>query len=164
MQIYKFGNCYLNTTARRVVKNGKYLELTPKTFDVLQVLVENFGEIVTKNEFLGKVWNGSFVEEGNLAVHISKLRRLLDETKNAPFIETAHSSGYRFISPVKSVSEAKWKKHLPNKNHKHETKISRKKAQESQKSEETQIFFMNFVSFCGEKNLKILCQTKVQCS
>ena len=124
MQIYKFGKCYLNTAERRVVKNGKYLELTPKTFDVLQLLVENYGAIVTKDEILGKVWNGSFVEEGNLAVHISKLRRLLGETKNAGFIETAHGNGYRFISLVNSVSEDKWKKHLPNKNHKQETKNS----------------------------------------
>jgi len=115
MQIYKFGNCYLNTTERRVVKNGNYLGLTPKTFDVLQLLVENCGEIVTKDELLGKVWNGSFVEEGNLAVHISKLRRLLDETKNEPFIETAQGSGYRFISPAKLVSEDEWKNHLPDK-------------------------------------------------
>lgn len=162
MQIYKFGKCYLNTTARRVVKNGKYLELTPKTFDVLQLLVENFGEIVTKDEFLGKVWNGSFVEEGNLAVHISKLRRLLDETKNAPFIETAHGSGYRFISPVRSVSEDKWKNHLPNKNHTRETKNNHKKAQNSQKLKETQIVFVNSVPFCGKNNLKIFYQTKVK--
>ena len=159
MQIYKFGNCYLNTAERRVVKNGNYLELTPKTFDVLQLLVEHFGTIVTEDEFLGKVWNGSFVEEGNLAVHISKLRRLLGETKNAAFIETAHGNGYRFISPVKSVSEDNWKKHLPNKNHKQETKNS---CENAQKLKETQIFFMNSVSFCGENNLKISYQTKVK--
>ena len=162
MKVYKFGNCYLNTTERRVIKNGKFLKLTPKTFDVLQLLVENFGEIVTKDEILGKVWNGSFVEEGNLAVQVSKLRRLFGERKNEHFIETVQGSGYRFVSSVKAVSNGKWEKHLPNKNHTRETKNNHKKAQKSQKLKETQIFFMNSVPFCGENNLKISYQTKVK--
>ena len=119
MKVYKFENCYLNTTERRVIKNGKYIELTTKTFDVLQMLVENCGEIVTKDEILGKVWGGSFVEEGNLAVHISKLRRLLDANKTEPFIETMQGSGYRFVSSVKAVNDDEWQKHLPAESHLH---------------------------------------------
>lgn len=117
MQIYKLRTCYLNITERRVIKNKNYLELTPKTFDVLQLLVEQRGEIVTKDEILNKVWNGSFVEEGNLPVHISKLRRLLDETKNEPFIETVQGSGYRFIAPVHTIDEDEWEKNLPDQSH-----------------------------------------------
>jgi TolB-like protein/Flp pilus assembly protein TadD len=82
---------------------------------VLQLLVEKSGEIVSKDEILEKVWSGSFVEEGNLPVHISKLRRLLDENRNEPFIETVQGSGYRFISPVQAASEDEWKKNLPEK-------------------------------------------------
>ena len=104
MKIYRFRNCCLNPAERRVLKDGKYLELTTKTFDVLQLLIENGGEVVTKDEILGKVWIGSFVEEGNLAVHISKLRRLLDESKNQPFIQTVQGSGYRFVVPVHEIS------------------------------------------------------------
>lgn len=113
MKIYRFSNCYLNLTERRILKNGKFLELTPKTFDVIRLLVEKCGEVVTKDEILGEVWNGSFVEEGNLAVHISKLRRLLDSSKTEPFIETVQGSGYRFVSSVKAVSDEEWRKHLP---------------------------------------------------
>jgi len=108
MKIYRIRNCYLNQAERRVIRDGKYLELTPKTFDVLQLLIENCGEIVTKDEILGKVWNGSFVEEGNLAVHISKLRRTLEETPNQPFIETVQGSGYRFVAPVHEASQSDW--------------------------------------------------------
>jgi TolB-like protein/Flp pilus assembly protein TadD len=108
MKIYKFRDWYLNPAERLVLKDGKYLDLTTKTFDVLQLLIENFGEIVTKDEILGKVWNGSFVEEGNLAVHISKLRRQLDESKNQPFIETVQGSGYRFVAPVQEVAGSEW--------------------------------------------------------
>lgn len=117
MPIYKFRNCCLNPAERRVVKDKKYLELTPKTFDVLQLLVERRGEIVSKDEILEKVWNGSFVEEGNLPVHVSKLRRMLDETRSEPFIETVQGSGYRFISPVQALGEDEWQKHLPEKSH-----------------------------------------------
>lgn len=108
MKINKFRSCYLNPAERRVIKDGKYLELTTKTFDVLQLLIENAGEIVTKDEILGKVWSGDFVEEGNLAVHISKLRRLLGETKNQPFIETVQGSGYRFVAPVQEANQSDW--------------------------------------------------------
>ncbi|HLM02717.1 MAG TPA: winged helix-turn-helix domain-containing protein, partial [Pyrinomonadaceae bacterium] len=117
MPIYKFRNCCLNPAERRVVKDKKYLELTPKTFDVLQLLVERRGEVVGKDEILEKVWHGSFVEEGNLPVHVSKLRRMLDETRNEPFIETVQGSGYRFISPVQTLGEEEWLKHLPEKSH-----------------------------------------------
>src|SRR5215213_979106 len=110
MKIYRFRNCYLNPAERRVLRDGKYLELTTKTFDVLQLLIENCGEIVTKDKILGKVLNGNFVEEGNLAVHISKLRRLLGETQNQPFIETVQGSGYRFLAPVQEVSQSDWEK------------------------------------------------------
>lgn len=99
-KFYRFRNCYLNCEERRVLKDGEYLELTPKTFDVLQLLVEKRGEIVTKDEILGKVWNGSLIEEGNLAVHVSKLRRLLGETKTERFIETVPGIGYRFVAPI----------------------------------------------------------------
>lgn len=112
MKIYKFRNCFLNTLERRVIRDGKYIDLTPKTFDVLQLLVERSGEIVSKDEMLGKVWDGSFVEEGNLPVHITKLRRLLDEADARRFIETVQGTGYRFIAPMESVSSEAWRKQL----------------------------------------------------
>ena len=117
MKIYKFRNCWLNPAERQVLKDGKYLDLNTKTFDVLQLLIEEHGAIVTKDEILEKVWNGSFVEEGNLAVHISKLRHFLDETKNQPFIETVQGSGYRFVAPVHKASQDDWEKFQFNINH-----------------------------------------------
>lgn len=103
MKVYKFRDCFLNTLERQVVKNGVVLDLTPKAFDVLQVLVESGGEIVTKDELLGKVWNGNFVEEGNLAVHISRLRDQLGHTKNERYIETVSGTGYRFVALPEEV-------------------------------------------------------------
>lgn len=120
MQVYKFGNCYLHTTERRVVKNKKYLEINAKTFDVLQFLIENRGAVVTKDEILEKVWNGSFVEEGNLAVHISKLRGLLQADQSEPFIETAQGIGYRFVAPVAAVGSNEWRRILSDQSRRNE--------------------------------------------
>src|SRR5688500_14206863 len=99
MQVYKFRNCLLNTVERAVIRERQYLELTTRTFDLLQFLIENAGNIVTKDEILGHVWNGNFVEESNLPVHVSKLRKLLGESKAERYIETVQGVGYRFITP-----------------------------------------------------------------
>lgn len=113
MKIYGFRDFYLNCSERRVVRYGKYLKLTPRTFDVLQFLVVRHGEIVTKDEILGSVWDGSCVEEGNLPVHISKLRRLLGESDSERFIETVSGVGYRFTAPVKLTIGDEWLEVLP---------------------------------------------------
>ena len=112
MQIYKFRNCFLNTTERRVIKDGEHLDLTPRDIDVLLLLIESSGEIVTKDEMLGKVWNGSFVEEGNLPVHISRLRRSLRAGSTEHYIETVQGTGYRFVAPVETVTTEEWSQHI----------------------------------------------------
>src|SRR5688572_13721153 len=108
MQIYRFRNCLLNTAERSVIKDSQLVQLTPRTFDVLQFLIENVGKVITKDEILGHVWSGSFVEENNLPVHISKLRRSLGESPPSRFIETVQGVGYRFIAPVHMSDEAEW--------------------------------------------------------
>lgn len=108
MSVYKFRNCLLNTVERLVIKDNQCVELTTKTFDVLLFLIENAGNIVSKDEILGTVWNGDFVEESNLPVHISKLRRSLEETRERRFIETIQGVGYRFIAPVRHLPDKEW--------------------------------------------------------
>ncbi|HEV7646042.1 MAG TPA: winged helix-turn-helix domain-containing protein [Pyrinomonadaceae bacterium] len=125
MPIYKFRNCYLNTVERQAVMDGKYLKLTPKTLDLLQLLIEKRGDVVSKDEILEKVWHGSFVEEGNLPVHVSTLRRSFGESRIRTFIETVPGVGYRFISPVALAREKEWEKQLIQQNrltHKTESK------------------------------------------
>ncbi len=103
MSIYKFRNCILHSTQRYVRRDDEYLSLTPKAFDVLLMLVERAGEVVSRDEILGKVWGGAVVEEGNLSVHISKLRRVLGDRSGERFIETVSGSGYRFIPSVELI-------------------------------------------------------------
>lgn len=96
-QIYEFRNFRLEKKESRLLRDGEPVPLTPKTFDVLVALVERHGQLVTKDELMRTVWADSFVEEANLNVHISTLRRVLGDSA---FIETIPKKGYRFIEVV----------------------------------------------------------------
>ena len=75
--------------------------LTPKAFDLLAVLVEHLGRLLTKEELLRTVWPDAFVEESNLAYNIFALRKALGDAAEDPkYIETVPKRGYRFIAAV----------------------------------------------------------------
>lgn len=112
IRIYKFGNFYLNTSERKLLKDTELIDVPARAFDILRMLCEYQGEAVSKDQILEEVWDGSFVEEGNLTVYVSKLRKLLGASKSDPFIETVSGVGYRFVSKVSTVSEREWKKQL----------------------------------------------------
>ena len=67
---------------------------------MLVLLVEHAGELIEKEDILRVLWPDSFVEEANLTVHISALRKALATEDNAQFIETVPKRGYRFSAPV----------------------------------------------------------------
>lgn len=98
--IYSFGRFRLDSTERRLFDGEQPVQLAPKVFDTLRLLVENCGRVVSKKKMLDEVWEGSFVEENNLAQNISLLRRLLGENNSEKFIETVPKFGYRFVCPV----------------------------------------------------------------
>ncbi|GEM_PF-7057378 len=77
MPIYKFRNCLVDTSEHSLSVDGKGISLTSKTFDVLQLLVKRAGRVVTKDQILKTVWKNCFVEEGNVTIHISRIRRSL---------------------------------------------------------------------------------------
>lgn len=75
--------------------------------NLLAVLVENTGRVVCKDELIKRVWPGSFVEEGNLAVSVCKLRNALGELHGErEYIETVPRRGYRFVARVSEACEA----------------------------------------------------------
>lgn len=93
--MYEFGAFLVDVDQRVVFKDGIPLHLRPKTIDLLLVLLENHGRIVTKEELLRAVWPDTFVEEGNLAWNVSALRRALTEgTDGKVFVETIPRRGY----------------------------------------------------------------------
>lgn len=99
--IYRFGDFELNCSARSVTCAGEPLTLKAKTFDLLETLVENRGSVLTKDDLLERVWPGQFVEENNLTVQISALRKALGEKKGGgSFIATVPGKGYKFVANV----------------------------------------------------------------
>jgi adenylate cyclase len=78
-----------------------------RALDVLGVLVERAGELVSKEEIMAAVWGRTVVENANLTVQISALRRVLDEGRlEGSCIQTVAARGYRFVAPVTRVEHA----------------------------------------------------------
>jgi DNA-binding winged helix-turn-helix (wHTH) protein len=78
-----------------------------RALDILGVLVERPGDLVTRDEIIDAVWPGTTVEDSNLNVQIAALRRLLDDGRAAgSCIQTVSGRGYRFVAPVTRVEPA----------------------------------------------------------
>jgi TolB-like protein/DNA-binding winged helix-turn-helix (wHTH) protein/Flp pilus assembly protein TadD len=100
--IYEFGPFRLIPEERQLLRDNQPVPLTPKSFDLLVVLVENSGHLIEKAELMKRVWPDSFVEEANLSVNMSALRRSLGEGPNEhQYVETVPRRGYRFVADVK---------------------------------------------------------------
>jgi DNA-binding winged helix-turn-helix (wHTH) protein len=101
--IFGFGNFRLETRERTLTEGDHTIQLPPKIFDTLLLLVENAGHVVSKESMLARIWEDSFVEENNLAQNISALRRVLRERSGKKFIETVPKLGYRFVAEVEEI-------------------------------------------------------------
>ena len=101
MSTYTFGPFTLFPNRFVLASNGASQQLTPRLLAVLQYLITNRNRVVTKEELITDVWNGSFIEEGIVARTVSTLRALLgDIAENPKYIQTVSRVGYRFIHPV----------------------------------------------------------------
>jgi len=101
---YECGPFRLEPAEHRLTRSGQPVSLTPKTFELLVFLIRNKGRLVTKDEIMEAVWPGSFVEEANLTVSISVLRKALGEKESdLRYIETIPRKGYRFTASVKEI-------------------------------------------------------------
>jgi DNA-binding winged helix-turn-helix (wHTH) protein/TolB-like protein/lipopolysaccharide biosynthesis regulator YciM len=104
--LYQFDDFRLNPADHSLLCAGKPIPLTPKSFDILLTLIEKNGQLVTKDELMRKIWPDSFVEEANLTVNVSALRKALgDTTEHQQYIETVPKLGYRFTARVTTRSE-----------------------------------------------------------
>jgi predicted ATPase/DNA-binding winged helix-turn-helix (wHTH) protein len=102
-----FGDFELSGAKRTLLKRGENVSLNSKTFDLLLTLIENRGRVLSKDELLETVWEGQFVEENNLTVQISALRKIFGEKKNEHrFIVTIPGKGYKFVGGETSLAVA----------------------------------------------------------
>ena len=100
----EFGRFRLLPYRRELRADGVAVELGSRAFDILMVLIEARGALVTKDEFLSRVWPETVVEENNLVVQISALRKALGEDRD--FIRTVSGRGYRFVAEIRTFVAA----------------------------------------------------------
>ena len=95
IQIAGFG-LKLNLGIRKAFLNGENLRLTPKQFDILQLLVDRVGEIVTKEELSIALWDTiDFIDENALQVNLTRLKKTMQKLHMEEEIETIRGTGYR---------------------------------------------------------------------
>ena len=99
----EFGRFRLLIRQRELRSGDKPIALGSRAFDVLLVLLEAHGDLVTKEELLARAWSGIVVEESNIQVQISALRKALGKDRN--LIVTVPLRGYRFTGEVRELSE-----------------------------------------------------------
>ncbi len=100
-ELYEFGPFRVDPARETLLKAGVAVPLTPKTFQILLVLVRHGKEIVTKDDLMKTVWPDTFVEEANLSRNIFMLRKALGETaQDHRYIVTVPGRGYRLAENV----------------------------------------------------------------
>ncbi|CAN5331732.1 hypothetical protein BH10ACI2_BH10ACI2_02880 [soil metagenome] len=98
---FRFADFELDSAKRLLIKNGVPVALNSKTFDLLKTLVERRGEVLSREELIEDIWPNQFVEESNLTVQVSTLRKSLGETLGEnKFIVTVPGKGYKFVGEV----------------------------------------------------------------
>jgi predicted ATPase/DNA-binding winged helix-turn-helix (wHTH) protein len=101
----QFGPYRLIPSKRLLLVGQERVELGSRAFDILLLLLQRRGEVVSRRELLDQVWPDLTVEESNLRVQISELRRALDACdEGSSFIRTVPGRGYLFVAPVQAVS------------------------------------------------------------
>ncbi len=99
---YEFGTFRLVPAERKLLHNGVPLLLEPRVFNLLVLLVQQHGHLVTKEKLLESLWPNSFVEESNLTRNVSILRKVLERSGgNDGYVQTVPKHGYRFVAEVR---------------------------------------------------------------
>src|SRR5271168_685299 len=96
-----FGPFRLFVAQRLLLEGDTPARLGNRAFDILTALVERAGEIVGKQELIARVWQKTFVEEANLKIQVSALRRALGDGQGGRrFVATIPGRGYSFVAPI----------------------------------------------------------------
>jgi DNA-binding winged helix-turn-helix (wHTH) protein len=97
-----FGPFRLVATQRLLLEGDKPVRLGSRAFDILTALVERAGEVVGKEELITRAWPTTFVEEANLKIQVSALRRALgDGQGDNRYVATVVGRGYNFVAPIR---------------------------------------------------------------
>ena len=98
---YRFGRAVLDYEARQLLVDGAEIHLSPKSLELLVILIRNRTRAVSKRELQEALWPSTFVEETNLASLAAEIRRALGDSARQPaMLRTMHRFGYRFVADV----------------------------------------------------------------
>jgi DNA-binding winged helix-turn-helix (wHTH) protein/Flp pilus assembly protein TadD len=101
--VLEFGPFRVDARRRLLFRGEELLDVPPRAVELLAVLAAEAGEVVPKEELLRRVWTDTFVEEANLSVNVSILRRALGgQADGRPWIQTVPRRGYRFLGAVRA--------------------------------------------------------------
>jgi DNA-binding winged helix-turn-helix (wHTH) protein/tetratricopeptide (TPR) repeat protein len=104
-KVYEFGGFRLDEAQQRLLYDGQPVPLKPKILDLLLFLIQRRGQLIPKDDLMSAIWPDAIVEENNITVSMSILRKTLGEDRRNPrFIETVPRRGYRFVAAVTEVS------------------------------------------------------------
>ncbi len=98
--VHRFGRYEVRPAERQLLIEGKPAPLGARAFDLLRALIERRDRVVNKNELVEAVWHGLVVEENNLQVQVSSLRKLLGPQA----IATVPGRGYQFVAPSQELA------------------------------------------------------------
>lgn len=99
---YEFGSFCLDPSVPLLMRDGEPVQLPPKAVETLVVLVAHGGRVISREELIEAVWPDTIVEENNLSVNVSLLRKALGEDEDGKkYIETISRRGYRFTGQVR---------------------------------------------------------------
>lgn len=107
---YQFADCLLDTESYKLFRNGNLQPVEPQVFDLLRVLVENAGKLVSRDQLIAEVWDGRIVSEATISARINAARSAVgDDGKAQAVIHTVPRRGIELVVPVKhaaAVAEA----------------------------------------------------------
>ncbi len=102
-RLYEFGRYRLDVDNRALFRDNQAVQVPPKAVELLSVLVERSGQVVSKDQLMNQLWLGVIVEDANLTQNIFLLRKVFAED-GQKYIETIPRRGYRFVAEVKPLA------------------------------------------------------------
>ena len=111
--IYRFGDFAVDTSTRQLLDGAGEIHLSPKSFELLLMLLERRSQALSKAELQEDLWPATFVGETNLATLVAEIRRALRDSAQEPvFVRTIHRFGYRFVGAVYNMADAAEAPHM----------------------------------------------------
>ena len=113
-RLYEFDGFRVDPVRRLLLRDGEPVPITPKALTILLILLEERGQVVTKEDLISRVWPGSFVTEANLTQNISALRKALGD-HDRRYVVTVPGQGYSLVAEVvERVEEATGSFRIPD--------------------------------------------------